>query len=177
MTTFLQDARHAFRMLRRSPAFTLVAVLTLALGIGINTTIFSGISALLLKPLPYANADQLVQVQVGNAASKATLVELRERMRSLDAIAAASTWAFTLTGEGAAERLSAVRATPNLFNMLGVVPLLGRTLVPADGAPGADRVVVLSYGSWQQRFGGDPDIVDRSFDIHQGSDGWCRGFR
>jgi hypothetical protein len=97
-------------MLRRSPAFTLVAVLTLALGIGINTTIFSGISALLLKPLPYANADQLVQVQVGNAASKATLVELRERMRSLDAIAAASTWAFTLTGEGAAERLSAVRA-------------------------------------------------------------------
>ena len=174
MHTFLQDLRHALRMLRRSPGFTVVAALTLALGIGINTTIFSGISALLLEPLPYANSESLVDFRpAGPSAgtSKAMLVELRERLRSFDAIASYNLWTFTLTGEGAAERLAAVRATGNLFDVLGLSPLLGRTLLPADSDPGAERVVVLSYGFWQRHFGGDARVVGRTLQLSQGSSG------
>jgi predicted permease len=174
MGTFLQDLRHALRMLRRSPGFTFVAVLTLALGIGINTTIFSGISALLLRPLPYASPQRLVDFRPGGPStptSKAMLVELRERMRSVDAIAAYNLWTFVLTGEGSAERLTAVRATADLFNVLGVRPLLGRTLLPADGEPGAERVVVLSHRFWQRRLGGDPAVVGRTLLLSQGSSG------
>lgn len=174
MSTFLQDLRHALRTLRRSPGFTLVAALTLALGIGINTTIFSGISALLLRPLPYAHAERVVDFRPGGPnqpASKATLVELRERLRSFDAIASYNSWTFTLTGDGEAERLPAVRATGNLFDVLGASPLLGRMLLPADSVPGAERVVVLSHGFWQRRLGGDPGVVGRTLQLNEGSTG------
>jgi putative ABC transport system permease protein len=174
MGTFVQDLRYALRMLCRSPGFTFVAALTLALGIGTNTTIFSGISALLLKPLPYANAGRLAEIQPGGAnvgACKAVLVDLRERLRGFDAIASYNLWTFVLTGDGAAEPLTAVRATGNLFDVLGASPLLGRTLLPADSAPGAQRVVVLSYGFWQRHFGSDPGVVGRTLQLSQGSSG------
>ena len=138
MSTFLQDLRHALRMLRRSPGFTFVATLTLALGIGINTTIFSGISALLLRPLPYAHADRLVDFRPlgpSQPTSKAMLVQLRERLSSFDAVASYSRWTFTFTGDGPAERVPAVRATGNVFDVLGASPLLGRTLLASDSDP------------------------------------------
>ncbi|HEX5046411.1 MAG TPA: ABC transporter permease [Gammaproteobacteria bacterium] len=171
MSTFLLDLRHSLRSLRRSPGFTVVAALTLALGIGINTTIFSGISALLLRPLPFANAGQLVVVQpVGptSPATKGLLVELRARLRGVDAIASYNLWTFTLRGDGAPERMTAARVTGNLFDVLGAPPLLGRTLLPSDSDSGAEPVVVLSYGAWQRRFGGDLDVVGRTLDVNQG---------
>ena len=171
MGTFLQDLHHSLRMLRRSPGFTVVAALTLALGIGINTTIFSGISALLFRPLPYANAERLVDFRPAgpsSATSKSVLVELRERLQSFDAIASYNLWTFTRRGDGVAERFAAVRATGNLFDVLGASPLLGRTLLAADSDPGAERVVVLSHRFWQQRFGGDLGVVGRTFDLNQG---------
>ena len=161
-------------MLRRSPGFTLVATLTLALGIGINTTIFSGISALLLRPLPYAHAERLVDFRPlgpSQPTSKAMLVQLRERLSSFDAVASYNRWTFTLTGDGPAERVPAVRATGNVFDVLGASPLLGRTLLASDSAPGAERVVVLSYGFWQRRFGGDPSVVGRTLQLNEGNTG------
>ena len=176
MSNFLQDLRHATRMLRRSPGFTLVAALTFAIGIGINATIFSGISGLLLRPLPYANAERLVDIQPPNgSASKAALVDAREQFASFDSIGGYSLWTFTLMGESAAEQLSAVRATADLFNVLDAPPLVGRTLIPADGVPGAEPVIVLSHGFWQQRFGGDPNVVGRTLEVSfPGSDGTAR---
>jgi hypothetical protein len=170
------DLRLAARMLRRSPSFTIVAALTLALGIGINTTIFSGISGLLLEPLPYSNAARLVDIQPpGRSASKAALVDARETFGSFDAISGYSLWTFTLMAEQGAEQLTAVRATPDLFDVLGATPLLGRALIPADGIPGAEPVIVLSYAFWRQRFGGDPDIVGRTLDVsYTGSLGQAR---
>jgi predicted permease len=162
-------------MLRGSPGFTLVAALTFAIGIGINVTIFSGISGLLLRPLPYANAERLVDIQPAGSASKAALADAREQFASFDSIAGYSLWTFTLMGESGAEQLPAVRATADLFNVLGAPPLLGRALIPADGVPGAEPVVVLSQDFWQQRFGGDPDVVGRTLDVSfPGSDGTAR---
>jgi predicted permease len=169
------DLRLAARMLRRSPGFTFVVALTLALGIGINTTIFSGISGLLLKSLPYANAERLVDIQPNGPASKAALVDAREQFDSFDSISGYSLWTFTLMAEPAAEQLSAVRATADLFNVLGAPPLLGRALIPADGIPGAEPVIVLSYDFWQQRFGSDPGVVGRQLEVSfPGSDGRAR---
>ena len=159
------DLRLAARMLRRSPGFTIVAASTLALGIGINTTIFSGISGLLLRPLPYANADKLVDIQPNGSSSKAALVDAREQFAGFDSISGYAPWVFTLMAEPAAEQLSAVRVTADLFDVLGARPLLGRALMPADGIPGAEPVVVVSYDFWQQRFGGDPDVVGRTLDL------------
>ncbi len=169
------DLRLAARMLRRSPGFTIVAALTLALGIGINTTIFSGISALLLKSLPYANAERLVDIQPNGSASKAALVDAREQFDSFDSISGYSSWGFRLMAERGAEQLTAVRATADLFDVLGAPPLLGRTLIPADGIPGAEPVVALSYGFWQQRLGGDPNVVGRTLAVSfPGNDGAAR---
>ena len=158
-------------MLRRSPGFGVVATLTLALGIGINTTIFSGISALLLRPLPYAHAERLVDFRPlgpNQTTNKAMLVQLRERLSSFDAIASYNRWTFTLTGDGQAERVPAVRATGNVFDVLGANPLLGRTLLASDSAPGAERVVVLSYRFWQRRLDGDPSVVGRTLHLNEG---------
>ncbi len=162
-------------MLRRNPGFAVVAALTFAIGIGVNVTIFSGISGLLLRPLPYPNAEQLVDIQPAGNASKAALVDAREQFVSFDAIAGYSLWTFTLMGESAVEQLSAVRGTTDLFNVLGAAPLLGRAFIPTDGVPGAEPVVVLSYDFWQQRFGGITDIVGRTLGVSfPGSDGTAR---
>ncbi|HEV2149548.1 MAG TPA: ABC transporter permease, partial [Longimicrobiaceae bacterium] len=168
MDTLLQDLRYGARMLLRSPGFTAVAVLTLALGIGINTTIFSGVDALLLRPLPFANPDRLVSVwmdEPGSSVNKETLVALRERARSLQQAAGYSGWGFTLTGGGEPEALVGARGTVDLFEVLGARPLLGRTFLPEDGEPGRTPAVVLSHGLWQRRFGGDPGAVGRSITL------------
>jgi putative ABC transport system permease protein len=167
LETFLQDTRYALRMLRKSPGFTAVAVLTLALGIGANAAIFSVVNAVLLQPLAYENPGQLAFVAeaspkqgiTGAGTSYPTLLELRDHSQSFSAVAGFSTHALTLTGRGEPTEARTIVVTQDFFSVLGTKPLLGRTLLPSDGVRGAAPVVVLSENMWRSQFGGDPKIV------------------
>jgi putative ABC transport system permease protein len=165
-----QDVRHAVRTLRRSPGFTLVAVLILALGIGANTAIFSLTSAVLLRPLPFPDPDRLVVLSedftaVGGPARLSPgwsdFVEWNRRSRSVDSMAALADVSFNLTGDGEPEHVGTSLATPNLFSVLGTQPLLGRAFAPGDEGSRASAVVVISEGLWLRRFGGDPGVIGR----------------
>jgi putative ABC transport system permease protein len=169
-----RDIAHGLRSLRRTPAFTAVAVLTLALGIGANTAIFSVISGVLLRPLSYRDADRLVQVfappagQFGAAVPRAaralapTYVNaLRTSARSFSHVAGYAQTSATLTGQGDAVRLLGLQVTAPLFPLLGVPALLGRPFDASEESSGADAVVVLSYTAWQRYFNSDPAIVGR----------------
>jgi putative ABC transport system permease protein len=165
MSTLLQDLRYAARSLRKSPGFAAIAVLTLALGIGANTAIFSVISSVLLQPLPYGDTDRVVAVwnsfrdNEQSSLSAPELVDYREGIRSFEELAAYRQTAVNLTGEAEPERLSAGRVTANLFPVLGTEAMLGRTFTAEEDVPGGDNVVVLGYSLWQRRFGGDPAVV------------------
>ncbi|MBI2681183.1 MAG: ABC transporter permease [Candidatus Solibacter usitatus] len=169
MRTLREDVRYALRGLRRSPGFTAVAVIALALGIGANTAIFSVVNAVLLRPLPYRDAGRLVVVderhltgpEVGNV-SPANFLDWREQNRVFDPISAAFSWGVNLTGRGEAEQIAGLQVTSNLFTLLGAQAKLGRTFLPEEGQPGAKRVVVLSHALWQRRFGSDPNIVGQA---------------
>ncbi len=155
-----QDAAYGLRTLRRTPGFTLVATLTLALGIGANAAIFSLVDAILVRPLPFPAAAQLVAVT--GSYPNGAFAALRERARTLDVAAYADGKAFTLTGDGEAVRVSGALVSAELFEVLGAPAALGRIFRPGEDVAGHDRVVVLSQGLWQQRFGSRPDIVGRS---------------
>jgi len=167
---FVQDLRFSLRMLRKSPGFTAVAVLTLALGIGANTSIFSVVSAVLLRPLPYANPSQLVFVSEakpeagmsGLGMSYPPFTELQDNNRAFSAIAGFGRHALVLTGQGEPSEVSTVVVTSEFFSVLAAEPLLGRVFVAEDGQRGAAPVVVLSENLWRGRFGADPGIVTRS---------------
>ncbi len=168
MRDLIHDLRHASRALRRSPGFTGVAVLTLALGIGANTAIFSVVDGVLLDPLPYPEPDRIVMVfetrsepTPGNF-SYANLEDVRERARSFGALAAWGAGSATLTGAGEAARVDGARVTPEFFRVFGVEPALGRTILAEETEAGADAVVVLSDGVWRDRFGADPDVLGRA---------------
>jgi len=157
-----QDLRYGFRRLRTSPAFTAVAVIALALGIGANTAIFSVVNTVLLQPLPFAEPDRLVRVWPEKhkvSASKSELVELQRESRSFDGIAAYSGWAFTLTGREEPLKLSGARITAGFFDLLGSRAELGRTFAADEDQPGRSQVIVLSHGFWQRYFGADPNII------------------
>ena len=170
-----QDIRFAGRALRKSPGFTSAAVLCIGLGIGVTTTIFSAIDAILIRPLPYASADRLVAIYSGNNDMDAHGVNIsypdyvswRDESRSFDTI---GIWTWTThalsgaCGSSAceAERVDGAAVSPNLFPMLGVRPLYGRTFVSGEDRPGADRVLLLSYGVFQQRFASDPTVIGRT---------------
>jgi putative ABC transport system permease protein len=162
---FLHDVRYAWRTMRHAPAFSVAAILALALGIGANTAIFSVVRAVLLRPLPYGDADRLAFVwnsapeQPRFALTPGRFIDLRQRGSSFESVAAISQIAYTLTGDGDAERLSAQSVSANFFEILGTSAILGRVFTPAD--KGA-RVVVLSHALWTQRFGGDRSIVGRT---------------
>ncbi|NPC81199.1 hypothetical protein HPC49_23590, partial [Pyxidicoccus fallax] len=160
----LQDLRFGARTLWRSPGFTLVAVLTVALGVGANTALFGAVHAVLLRPLPYAAPDRLVAVSMVPEAdaSPATLLALRERSRTLTDVAGYVRRTATLTGSGEPELLSGALVSAELFSALGVVPRFGRALRPDDNRPGATMVAVLGHGLWLRRFGGDPGVVGRT---------------
>jgi len=171
MDTLWQDLRHALRMLRKSPGFSVVAVLTLALGIGANTAIFSVVESVLLRPLPYADPASLVQVwnsylpqfpQVPN--SSGDFLDFRRQASSFSGMAAYIDipQGFNLTGEGDPLRLEARLATSGLFPLLGVNPVAGHTFTAEDDKAGGPREVVLSYGLWQSRFGANPSVVGHS---------------
>ncbi|HEX7049880.1 MAG TPA: ABC transporter permease [Longimicrobiales bacterium] len=159
METLFHDLRYALRSLRKAPGFAGVAVLTLALGIGANTAIFSVVDGVLLRPLPYPEPDRLVSfVEAGSY--KGAFLEYRERAESFEAIAAYTPGqAFSLTGRGEPVRLEGAVVSAGLFSVLGAKPLLGRTFLPGEDEAGREPVVVLSHGLWQQRFGADPGII------------------
>src|SRR5499426_1383226 len=169
MQTLWQDLRQGARSLFKHPTFTIVAVIALALGIGANTAIFSVVDAVLLRALPYRDADRLVTVWEnnktrGNAQNVINLgnfFDWKGQNRVFEDMATFFDLTSNLTSGGEPEEIPAQVATPNLFNILGVNPIMGRTFTEDDGKPGAARVVALSFGLWQRRFGGDPQIIGR----------------
>lgn len=163
LETLLQDLRFAFRMLRKSPGFTAVAVLTLALGIGANTAIFSLVNGILLVPLPYPGPEQLVSIT--GTYPKGGVVAMRKQMRTMDVAAYYEGHEFNLTGQGDPLRLTGTVVSAEFFSVLGARPELGRTFVPAEDIPGQDNYVVLSHALWQQRFAGDRAIIGRPIQL------------
>src|SRR5579872_1403350 len=165
---FFKDAGYGLRNMRRNPAFTALAVVTLALGIGANTAIFSVVDAILLRPLPYRDADRLVKIWPHRplaSVSKLEYVTLQERVRSVENLSAFTTWQFTMTGKGEPEELQGARTTAGFFDLLGVKPMLGRTFAPNEDRPGQYHVVVLSEGFWQRRCGGDRAAIGRNITL------------
>jgi predicted permease len=168
LETLLKDLRFGMRSLGKSPGFTAITLLTLALGIGANTAIFSIVNAVVLRPLPYRAPEELVKIWPGKpdaSSSKADYVAIKGAASSFDDLAGYSGWGFTLTGSGDPAKLDGARATANLFRLLGVQAALGRTFLPDEDQPGHERVALLGYGLWQSRFGGDPAIVGRALTI------------
>lgn len=168
-----RDVRHTSRAIRRSPGFAVAVVLTMALGIGGNTAIFSIVDQLLLRPLPYANGDQLVTIHeagLGSAeqfsVSPANWLDWQRDSRSFQQIASWRTLSTTLTGSGEPLRLNAQLVSAEFFPILGVKPLLGRTVSAEDDRPNAPIVAVLSYRLWQQRFGGDASVIGRPVQLN-----------
>jgi predicted permease len=177
LEAFFQDTRYAVRMLRKNPGFTAVAVLTLALGIGANTTIFSIVYAMLLKPLPYSQPEQLLTVfeaqpQAGVKAtgwSYANFAEVREQNRIFSDMAGSQQHQLTLTGRGEPSVVSTSVVTPELFSVFGQRPLMGRAFYPEDGKPGAPAAVILSENLWRGSFGADPNVIGTSINLDKRS--------
>jgi len=176
MDTIWLDLKFAARMLVKNAGLTLTAILTLALGIGANTAIFSVLSAVLLRPLPYPEPQQLVKVWgrfTGIGLPKDQMWfsapefrDLNALSRSFSEIACATTNSFNMGVQGTPEQLAGANATPSLFRALGVNAQIGRTFTEDEGQPGHDPVVLLSYGLWQRGFGGDPSVVGRTYQIN-----------
>ncbi len=167
----LRDLRYAVRTMRKNPVFTAIAILTLALGIGPTSVIFSVVDTVLLKPLPFRDPDRLVSVWgrltgIGlvrdqNGVSPPEYMELRVRNRVFEEVAAHDSGSLTLTGEGRPERIEAALVTASFFPLLGVQPAMGRTFTADEDRPGHSEVVVMSHGLWHGRFGADSQIIGR----------------
>lgn len=164
--------RHALRQLRRNPGYTTAVVVTLALGIGAVTAVFSVVNGVLLRPLPYPEPDRLVRVystgEHGHlwTSSPPDFTDWRAQARSFEVMAAGHATILTLTGEGEAERLQGARVTPGFFEVYGVSPRLGRGFVSDEERPGSDDVVVLGHGVWLGRFGGDASVLGRTIRLN-----------
>jgi len=169
MKSVWQDLRYAFRMLVKKPAFTAIALLSVALGIGANTSIFSLVNAVLLHPLPYADPDRLVMIwedasEVGfplNTPAPGNYVDWKNQNKTFEDISAATGTTYNITGDGEPENVEAYQPTANFFPLLGVKPLYGRTFTADEDKPGPVSVAVLSHWLWHQRYGGDPSIVGK----------------
>ena len=165
-----RDVRYGLRMLRKNPGFAAVTILTLALGIGANTAIFSVINAVLLKPSPYKDPGRLITVWSQNLpkgfttdlVSALDFADWRAQSHVFDEMAASTDAMYTMTGQGQPLAVTAYQFSPEVFQVLGVQPLLGRVFLPDEVQPGKDHVIVLSYGFWQSRFGGAPKTVGRT---------------
>jgi putative ABC transport system permease protein len=177
MTKMIQDLKYGFRMLRKSPGFTTVAVLVLALGIGANTAIFSVVNAVLLKPLPFRDPARLVHVWhvpppksfpgiTRFSVSAANYLDWKQQNSVFSDMAIFSGESMTLTGGDKPEYVQAAAVTSSFFSVLGVEPLLGRTFLPGEDSVGKNHEVVLTYGFWQRRFGGDRSIVNRTITLN-----------
>ncbi len=164
---FGQDLRYGARGLFRTPGFTLIATITLALGIGANTAIFGVVNAVLLRPLAYKDADRLVTVlhNGANPVAVANYIDWRDQSRSFEAMAAAEYWGANLTGRDSAEHLTGLQVTQNLLPMLGVEPMLGRLFIPGEDRKGSQHETVLSYRLWQRRFNRDPNVLGKAITL------------
>jgi putative ABC transport system permease protein len=173
LESLLQDSRYALRTLRKSPGFTIIAVLTLAVGIGANTAIFSVVDAVLLRPLPYPDPNQLVlmfdvplqQPDAQSGISYRDFTEYHEQSRVFSQMAGNAFHDLTLTGAGEPSIVNTAAVTPEIFPLLNAKPLAGRTLLSEDGKQGAVPVAVLSENLWRSRFGSDPALIDRSITL------------
>ncbi|HME08489.1 MAG TPA: ABC transporter permease, partial [Bryobacteraceae bacterium] len=169
----MQDLKFGLRMLAKNPGFTLVAVLTLALGIGVNAAIFSIINAVLLHPLPYRDAGRLVSISgrvldsgaTGAGVSFTKFVQLRERASSLENAAAFYPLTLSLTTHGEPAQIAAVRASAGVFDVLGTRPARGRGFTPEEDQPGGRDVAVITDAVWHNRFGGDPTVLGKPISL------------
>ena len=177
MQTLWQDLRYGLRMLAKSPGFTAIAVLTLALGIGASTAVFSLVDAVLLKPLPFPQAEKIVfpwglpktGVNVGYEyypTGRIAFLYYESKAKSFEALGAFKADSFSLTGSGEPLHLDGLRASAGFFPALGVQPILGRTFTDKEDQPGQEHEVILSYGLWRSRFGGDTGILGRSLELN-----------
>jgi predicted permease len=158
--TSIQDVRYAIRVLARSPGFAAVAVVTIALGVGANTAMFSLVDGVLLRPLPFPEPGRLVHVT--GSYPQGGLAMLRERSRTMDVASYAAGHDFNMTGLGMPVRLGGASVSAEFFSVLGVDAAVGRTFMPGEDLAGRDALVVLSHALWQQQFGSDPHIIGRS---------------
>jgi putative ABC transport system permease protein len=169
--SFLQDLRYGARMLRKNPGFTAVAVLTLALGIGANTAMFSVINAVLLRPLPYTNPQQLLVLQelspsVGvHSPSYPDFLDWRKQSKTMPQMAALNNRSFNLSGVAQPENINGYAVSPNCLSLFGVRPILGRDFLPSEETPGTAPVALLSYALWQSHFGADPNISGKNLTL------------
>ena len=164
------ELRQTVRSLVRRPAFSLVVIVVLALGIGANTAIFSLVRGVMLSPLPFPEPDRLVRIwgtyegrlSTGGTLSYPDIIDMSEHLRSLDGVAAYDEWTVTLTGDDRPQRLDGALVSASYFDVLGVQPSLGRLFRPEDDVDGQDRVVVLHHGFWKSRYGGDRSVIGRT---------------
>jgi putative ABC transport system permease protein len=167
MASLARDLRYALRMLRRSPGYTSIAILTLAISIGANTAIFSFVDGVLLKPLPYRDADRIVRVMEKppqgerNGISTLNFLDWQRDNTVFDFLAAQTGGGATLTGVTEPVQLRGGRVSADFFRIFGIEPALGRTFAHDEDQPGKHRVVILSYALWVSQFGSDPGIVNR----------------
>jgi putative ABC transport system permease protein len=174
METILKDIRYGVRGLIKRPGFTAIALITLALGIGANTAMFSVVSAVLLRPLQFKDPEQLVIVWEDatyagfpqNTPAPANYVDWKNQNQSFADMAASAETSFNITGDGEPERVSAFSVTANFFPLFGVQPLFGRNFLPEEDQPGANKVVLLSHSLWQSRYGGDRNILNRDIQLN-----------
>ncbi|MGH9842390.1 MAG: ABC transporter permease, partial [Blastocatellia bacterium] len=170
-----QDLRFGLRMLRKNPGFSLVAILTLALGIGANTAIFSVVNAVLLRPLPYHEPERLAQIWESkrdggnNVISPDNFLDWQKQVKSFEGLSVYDVWLPAISTAGETEQIVGISASPNYFSLLGVMPQLGRTFTPDKESAGQDRVVVISYTFWQDRLGGKADVIGKKLTLDQSS--------
>jgi putative ABC transport system permease protein len=170
MFRVVQDVRYAFRLLAKSPGFTAIAILTLALGIGANTAIFTVVNAVLLRPLPFQDPSRLVLVAEKSpyptiSTSYQNWLDWRDQSHSFESVEAIRPSTIALTGGGQPERLTSQNMTAGIFPLLGVKAILGRTFLPEEDRSGGNPVVLISYGLWQRRFGGSREIIGENIDL------------
>lgn len=174
MESFLGDIRYALRNLLRRPGFTLIAVVTLAVGIGANTAIFSAIHALLLKPLPFPELDRVVAIWdkmpsrgvMHNEVTVANYLDWQSQTQSFDQLALYRWWNANLTGIDPPERIQGFLVTANYLDALGMKPTMGRNFLAEENQPGKDAVAIITHSLWQRRFGGDPNILNKTITIN-----------
>src|SRR3977135_3998867 len=180
METLLNDLRFGFRMLRKAPGFTIVAVTVLALGIGANTAIFSVVNSILLRPLPFQDPENLVQVWhvpppksfpglTRFSVSPANYLDWEKQNHVFESMAIYNFPSYNLTGIGDPESVTGVRVSPEFFSLLKIQPILGRVFLPEENQSGRGHVAVLSQSFWQTHFASDPNILGRTISLNSQS--------
>src|SRR5438128_2605315 len=174
MDSLLRDLRFSVRSLLKRPALTIIAIVTLAIGIGANSAIFSVVNALLLKPLPFPDPDRIVALWdkvpsrgvERNEVTVANYLDWRAQNRTFEQLGIYRWWSTNLTGADSPERVQGFQVTPNFLDIVGVKPLLGRSFSGEEDQPGRDAVAILTYSLWQRRFGGDSNIVNKTIETN-----------